>query len=81
MEREFPELYKCPKCGKNCAIYSIVPLFDDVRYDNVVCECGTQTRVYYKVADMHREVIYMPQDEEGPAREQVPEQETMDIEG
>ena len=55
-------LYTCPKCGANGSIERIVPMMSDMRYDHVACSCGTQWRVYYKIAETTTEVVYMPED-------------------
>ena len=55
--------YVCPKCGANGAVAAIMPVTGNVRYDAVVCECGTQWRVYYEFVNPTTEVTFMPQDE------------------
>ena len=55
-------VYLCPACKeKQGRILSIMPLFDDTRYDVVQCDCGAQWRVYYKFVSPRVELTYMPE--------------------
>lgn len=59
------EAYVCPKCGQtNPTVLAIQALMDDVRYDVIQCpDCKTEWRVYYKVADINTEVMYVAPEE------------------
>lgn len=59
------EAYVCPKCGQtNPTVFAIQALMNDVRYDVIQCpDCKTEWRVYYKVADINTEVMYVAPEE------------------
>lgn len=56
-------MYKCPACGENGAVNSIMPLMDNIRYDSVSCKCGAAWRVYYKISDPKTEIMYIPEEQ------------------
>ena len=56
--------YKCPVCGAQGKIMTIVPHMNDTRYDLVVCECGAEWRVYYEFKNPFVELMYAPKAEE-----------------
>ena len=55
------EIFICPKCGNNkVTIVSSGAMFDDVRFDNLVCpSCETKWRAFSKITDIHTEVVYV----------------------
>ena len=57
------DAYVCPNCHANTSrILAMQNLLSDVRYDIVQCsDCGTEWRVYYRVAELNQEVTYVPQ--------------------
>lgn len=68
----------CPRCQANGLIKHVELLFDDTRYDALVCpDCGVEWRVYYKIQDVNAEVTYVPEGEEN--MQETPREDTLEV--
>jgi transcription elongation factor Elf1 len=65
------DCFICPLCGNTTVVIEDArPLMSDIRIDTLGCNrCGSQWRIYSKVAEMQTEIIRYPEEQASPVQE------------